>query len=60
MSTNLGDLVLDPFGGGGTTYAVCEKEKRRWIGMEIGKTKVIINRIRNGDVAHHKNDDVVE
>jgi site-specific DNA-methyltransferase (adenine-specific) len=60
MSTNPGDLVLDPFGGGGTTFAVCEKKKRQWIGMEIGRTKVIIDRIKNDAFDYHKNDDVVE
>ena len=29
-----GDLVLDPFGGSGTTYVVAEKLERRWSGVE--------------------------
>jgi site-specific DNA-methyltransferase (adenine-specific) len=29
-----GDLVLDPFGGSGTTYVVAEKLERRWAGVE--------------------------
>jgi len=33
-SSNPGDLVVDPFGGSGTTYAVCEREGRRWLGCE--------------------------
>lgn len=33
-SSNPGDVVLDPFGGSGTTYAVCEAAGRRWIGIE--------------------------
>ncbi len=32
--SNEGDLVLDPFMGSGTTGAVCEKLKRKWIGCE--------------------------
>lgn len=28
------DLVIDPFGGSGTTYAVCEATGRRWMGCE--------------------------
>ena len=34
-SSNEGDLVIDPFGGSGTTYVVCEQYNRRWLGCEI-------------------------
>jgi len=34
-SSNEGDLVLDPFCGCGTTIAVAERLKRRWIGIDI-------------------------
>jgi len=37
LATNEGDLVLDIFGGSGTTFAVAHKLKRKWIGVEIGK-----------------------
>ncbi len=33
-SSNIGDVVLDPFFGTGTTGAVAKKLKRRWIGIE--------------------------
>lgn len=33
-SSDAGDLVVDPFGGSGTTYAVCEQTGRRWLGCE--------------------------
>jgi DNA modification methylase len=33
-STNIGDVVLDPFFGSGTTGAVAKKLKRKWIGIE--------------------------
>lgn len=36
MCTREGDLVLDSFGGSGTTAAVAHKMKRRWISIEIG------------------------
>lgn len=36
-STNEDDLVLDFFGGSGTTAAVAEKLNRRWITCDIGK-----------------------
>lgn len=34
-STNEGDLVLDAYCGCGTTVAVAQELKRRWIGMDI-------------------------
>jgi site-specific DNA-methyltransferase (adenine-specific) len=30
-----GELVIDPFGGSGTTYVVCETLGRRWRGCEL-------------------------
>lgn len=35
LSTNPGDIVLDPFGGGGSTYQAAEKHSRNWIGVEL-------------------------
>lgn len=60
MSTERGNLVLDPFGGSGTTFAVCEKKGREWIGIEIDFAQEIIDRIENGDIQSHKNNDFVE
>lgn len=37
ISTNPGDLVLDSFGGSGTTGAVAHKMGRRWIMIELGE-----------------------
>jgi len=45
IASNPGDLVLDPFGGSGTTYAVAERMGRRWIGIELGNVEPIINRL---------------
>ena len=36
IASNPGDLVLDSFLGSGTTAAVAQKMKRRWIGVEMG------------------------
>lgn len=36
-ATNEGDIVLDFFGGSGTTVAVAEKLNRKWITCDIGK-----------------------
>ena len=60
MSTCPGDLVLDPFGGSGTTYAVCENKDRRWLGMEIDFAQEIVERLEGGGIHNHKNDDYVE
>lgn len=35
--SNPGELVLDPFGGSGTTLAVAKKLSRRFIGFEVSK-----------------------
>ncbi|HBQ6251224.1 TPA: site-specific DNA-methyltransferase [Klebsiella variicola subsp. variicola] len=37
ISTKPGDLVLDSFGGSGTTGATAHKLKRRWIMIELGE-----------------------
>lgn len=60
ISTVTNDVVLDPFGGSGTTYAVCEKKNRRWIGIELDFCDIIAERLEHGDVRHHENDDFIE
>lgn len=45
-SSDRGDVVLDPFCGCGTTLAVAERLKRRWIGIDISPTAVRIMRHR--------------
>jgi site-specific DNA-methyltransferase (adenine-specific) len=47
ISTQPGDLVFDPFGGSGTTYAAAEEMQRTWIGCELGDTEPIARRLRN-------------
>lgn len=60
MSTRKDQLILDPFGGSGTTYDACERLKRRWIGIEIESCDVIMERLKNGDLSPHKSEDHVE
>jgi site-specific DNA-methyltransferase (adenine-specific) len=60
MSTIPGDVVLDPFGGSGTTFATCEKKDRYWIGVELDFAPQIRDRLVEDDIAHHKNTDYVE
>ena len=45
-SSEKGDLVLDPFSGVGTTFAVCKKLKRDFIGFEINKEYIRISNER--------------
>jgi len=37
IATSPGDVVLDCFGGSGTTFAVAHKMGRRWVGVEVGE-----------------------
>lgn len=46
MATNRGDIVLDPFGGGGSTYEAAERLDRMWIGSEITTCAPITERFR--------------
>lgn len=60
LSTHEGDLVLDPFGGSGTSFHVAEKLGRRWLGSEIESCDVIAERFSSADLNHHQISDWVE
>ena len=45
-SSNIGDLILDPFSGVGTTQVVCKKNKRNFVGFEIDKKYVELSNER--------------
>jgi len=54
VSSNEGDLVLDPFAGSGTTLAVAKKLGRDWLGCELSTDYVKyatdrLQEIRSGD-----------
>jgi site-specific DNA-methyltransferase (adenine-specific) len=49
MGSREGDTIFDPFGGAGTTYLVAELKNRKWIGVELGPTDIIIDRLSNKD-----------
>lgn len=40
LSSDPGSLVLDPFGGSGTTYVAAELTQRRWVGSELDCTDI--------------------
>ena len=48
-ASNPGDLVLDPFGGSGTTYATAELKNRRWLGCELGPITDVVRRFARID-----------
>ena len=60
LSTNEGDLVLDPFGGSGTTFDVCERTGRHWLGTELESCDVIIERLSEDDLHPHEYADWVD
>ena len=45
-ATNEGDIVLDPFVGGGTTIAVAEKLNRTWIGIDQSVQAIKVTELR--------------
>jgi hypothetical protein len=45
LATNPGDLVIDPFGGSGTTFYAAERLERRWLGSEIGDIEPAVQRL---------------
>ena len=54
VSSNPGEVVLDPFAGSGTTLAVAKKLGRKWIGCELSEEYVRaaterLNVVRDGD-----------
>jgi len=45
LATNPGDIVLDVFGGGGSTYHAAQMHQRRWIGCDIADVIPILQRL---------------
>jgi DNA modification methylase len=45
-ASNEGDLVLDPFVGGGTTLAVADRLNRKWIGIDQSVQAVKVTELR--------------
>jgi adenine-specific DNA-methyltransferase len=61
IATNVGDLVLDSFLGSGTTAAVAQKMRRRWIGIELGehaleccvpRMKKVVDGVESGGISN--------
>lgn len=47
LSTLPGEIVLDPFGGGGSTFEAAQGLGRLWLGSEIGDCAAIEERFRS-------------
>jgi len=45
-ASNEGDMIFDPFMGGGTTAAVADKLKRQWIGIDQSTMAVKVTELR--------------
>ncbi|HEY3963696.1 MAG TPA: site-specific DNA-methyltransferase [Planctomycetaceae bacterium] len=60
MASDKDDVILDPFGGSGTTYAVAERMGRRWIGIDLKSTDIIIERMQDSELHQHPTSDVLE
>ncbi len=52
MASKPGDIVLDVFGGGGSTYHAAQMHKRRWIGCDIVDVTPIIQRLQTAFNLH--------
>jgi site-specific DNA-methyltransferase (adenine-specific) len=51
-SSNPDSIILDPFGGSGTTYAVAEAYNRKWLGTELELKYCDIIQTRLSDKKH--------
>lgn len=60
VSTHPSEVVLDPFGGSGTTFDVCEHTGRYWIGIELEDCDVIVARLESGNLKQHHTTDRFE
>ena len=49
ISSEPGDLMIDPFGGSGTTFAVAERMHRHWAGCELGDADPLVRRLTGLD-----------
>jgi hypothetical protein len=55
-STKRGDLVLDAFCGCGTTLVSCQKLNRRWIGVDISPSPIVLVRNRLSRIGVNEKD----
>ena len=46
IASKPGDLVLDAFSGSGTSAIACERQRRRWIAVDVGRYPIHLTRKR--------------
>lgn len=51
MSSKRGDVVVDPFGGSGTTASVAESLGRKWITCDLNDCSIARDRVGSGGIA---------
>lgn len=51
-SSNKDSIIIDPFGGSGTTFAVCEAFQRNWLGSELDQGYCEITKDRLSNIEH--------
>ena len=56
VSSNEGDIVLDPFCGSGTTCIAAEKLRRQWVGIDISKEAYTLLKDRLGKEISNERD----
>ena len=59
-ATNVGDIVLDPFFGSGTTGAVAKKLGRQYVGIEKDKSYAAIAKKRIGTIRQISEEDILK
>ncbi|HEX7385891.1 MAG TPA: site-specific DNA-methyltransferase [Castellaniella sp.] len=59
MASDEGSLVLDPFGGSGTTYVAAELTRRQWVGCEL-ECSAILDRFDRIDLDREHLADIQE
>ena len=55
VSSNEGDMVLDPFCGCATACVAAEKLQRQWVGIDISPSAAVITKIRLEDESRQGN-----
>lgn len=60
LSTDIGDIVLDPFAGSNTTGRVAENLKRRWLSFELEKSYLEGSKFRFWPIANGNNKQLAE
>ncbi len=47
MASNVDRVVIEPFGGSGTTFYAAQMLHRHWLGTEIGDIEPAVKRLTN-------------